>query len=61
MKVWNVELASQALLNVKQCGMNSDACISTELFHFAGQNLARSQRTNGPPIELLATVAPQFI
>lgn len=36
---WNVELASLAELNVKQCQMKHDDCISTVDFKYAGQNL----------------------
>lgn len=60
MKVWNAELASQAVLNVNQCIMNHDPCRSTELFHYAGQNLAM-RGSKGSPVDPLATAVPKMI
>ncbi|XP_068141438.1 venom allergen-1-like [Drosophila tropicalis] len=37
---WNAELAKLALLNVKQCEMQHDACHNTDTFRASGQNLA---------------------
>lgn len=59
-KVWDAELASQALLNVNQCQMLHDQCRSTELFHYAGQNLAASW-TSSSLITPLATTLPKSI